>query len=123
MTAPGIITITSKDIKPFDFKDYCTWLNQEIKSRAVGKHDLVRNKTYVYNDSKIKCTYVASAYGNENYYLEVNPQVWNDIPPEVNPDLVQEDGWNLVYAYLNGTDRKLIRQHIPGNWKELFKHS
>lgn len=121
MNYPGIVTIASKNVNASDYEEFCIWLNQEIKSRAVGKNMPDDDRTYIYNDSKIKCTYVASAYGNENYYLEVSADVWNEIPEGVNPALVQDEGWNLVYAYLDGIDRQMIRQHIPGDWNKLFK--
>ena len=88
-----------------------------------GKSYVNRNfagTIYTSQDKRFTLTYKDSAYGNDHYMVEVSSNVWDDIPTGVNPMLIGENGWNLVFHFQDSPDRQLLLSHIPGSWFDIL---
>ena len=101
-----------------DYKDYCDFINHVVRWTAVGK-GYWRGDTIIFQDESIRFIYVDNEYGNDKYTVEINREIWNEIPDDIDPQVVNFGGkWNCVYQFMDGRDALLW--HIPGNWFRLL---
>lgn len=125
-TPDTVVMFKSKYIKDREEMEYCSYINDLIRriTTKKGKPSVSPDFygiSYVYQNDKIRCTFNDSDYGNDHYHFEVNAFFWNDIPAGVNPDIVCDEGYNLVYSFQDSPDRSVLRWHIPGDWVEILK--
>ena len=120
-----VVMFKSEKIKDAAELEYCSYVNNLIRKIAMtkGKASVSPNfagTSYIYRSEKFICTYKDSDYGNDNYHFEINKDLWNDIPTDVNPVTVCDEGFNLVYSFQDSADRQILMQHIPGTWIEVL---
>ena len=127
MKTPGIVaTFNTKYIEDREEREYCTLINDLIRKVSTQKGRSVVSPnfygtSYVYQNEGIRCTYKDSDYGNDHYDFEVHVSRWNDIPAGVNPNIICDEGYNLVYSFQDSPDRSALMMHVPGDWVEILK--
>ena len=102
-------------------EEYCEKLKDIIKMWSVYKGERFIDNSFrgwinFYEDNNVKLVYKESAYGNDHYYISVRQEFWDQIPKNVNPKFVCENGWIDVFHYQDSPDRKILYTHIPGDW-------
>lgn len=129
MKTPGVVaTFKTMYIEDREEIEYCAYINDLIRkiSTIKGKPSVSPNfygTSYVYQEDGLRCTYKDSDYGNDHYHFEVHVSRWNDIPAGVNPDIVCDEGYNLVYSFQDSPNRNALMMHIPGDWVEILKRA
>ena len=104
---------------------YCKDLNRIIRRWAIsGKTSRSPNfagTTYTYSDDNVVLIYKDSDYGNDHYEIGISCEVWDDLPPDINPYFVMENGLIYVYHFQDSPDRQVLLQHIPGSWYKIIQ--
>jgi len=117
---PGMVTWRSMQIDGTEFEEYCLRVNRVVKKMALSE-GAGYDGTYVFQDGAVRLTYIDSPYGNDQYRVEINCSVWNDIPNGINPFMVNEGGsWNYVYGFQAGRD--VLKFHLPGSWVDRLAY-
>ena len=77
---------------------------------------------YEYADDRFKMRFRGNSfYENYNYSLEVNEKVWDAIPEDINPFMINEGTiWNHVYMAQESPDRTVVINNLPGYWTDLL---
>ena len=128
MKVPSTVSMFhTKRIDTTDELKYCAYINDLIKKVATEKGDALKSPSffgvsYVYHNDRVKCTYQDSDFGNDHFHFEISKYLWNDIPTGIDPATVCDEGFNLVYSFQDSPDRKILMQHIPGEWIEVLKN-
>lgn len=119
LKSPGLVAIPDTlNVDGTPYYDYCSYINKIILDTAVRRGAQTYDG-YIYMDNCVRFLYIDSDYGNDKYCIEVNRSVWDDIPSNINPFMVNEGGvWNLVYEYQDCRDVLLF--HIPGSWVNIL---
>lgn len=116
-------------IKPLRVNDeylpYCKELNQIIRrwamSGTASRKQSFAGTIYTYEDDNVTFVYQDSDYGNDHYQLAISCDVWNSLPPDINPGAVIENGRIYVYHFQDSPDRQVLLHHIPGSWYDSIQ--
>ncbi len=119
MKVPGtVIGLKSVEVDGGEYEPFCDLICGIVKKTALKKGSRRDDRTYVYNNSDLKLTYIDSGY-NDKFRVEIHKSVWNEIPADINPFMVNEGTeWNLVFE-LQDSSSKRLQFHLPGWWVNL----
>ena len=121
---PPIVALESMKISGTCYEDYCHQINKIVFGKAVydgnAIYDGCGKTIYRYEDDDVRLTYTDSCFGNDRYMVEINRNIWDDLPDNINPLAVNDGGpWNIVYDYLES--RSVLMFHLPGEWVNALK--
>ena len=116
---PETITKRSMSVAGTPYEEYCCRINSAVKKYAL-KYGAESGEKYVYEDGKVRFTYIDSPYGNDKYRVDIARSVWDDLPDDIDPFMVNEGGrWNTVYQFQSGRD--VLTFHLPGSWTDTVE--
>ena len=128
MLTPGLVYSDSNrqfEYHP-EFIPYYKKVNQIIFNIAVskGKVDVDEDKViYCYKDKFITCLFLVWFRDDiDRYEMLINPQAWNDLPPDADVKRLRVLGLTKVYSFQYHDGYPMLFSHIPGNWKRLLKN-
>lgn len=126
MLTPGLVYSGSNsqfDFHP-EFDEYYRMINQKILKIAISKGKIDSdgdNIIYHFHDDTIICLFTVWLRSDiDRYELRINPEVWNDLPPDADVDRLRFFGFNEVYHFQYHDSYPMLFSHIPGNWKCLL---
>lgn len=122
MIIPGLVAARSLEVSGTAYWNYCRYVNRIASENAIMRGQCIPERygtKHKFQDRVFRFTFIISDYGSEKFRVEVHRSVWNELPPDVNPLMVNEGTeWNYVYDYADADDT--LTFHLPGSWSELL---